>query len=304
MLALVDVWCAESAEDFDEIYLVTELLDTDLHQIINSNQPLTDDHVQYFTYQILRALKYIHSANVLHRDLKPSNLLLNGNCDLKVCDYGLARVADPEENHAGFLTEYVATRWYRAPEVMLSWKNYTKAIDVWAVGCILAELLGRRPLFPGRDYLHQVGLILDVLGSPDDDDLASIGSDKARRYVRSLPHKEKVPFDRLYPNASPDAIDLLEGLLTFNPAKRLTVEEALTHPYMAALHDPDDEPSAESLFDFEFEKSTLTEPLLRSLLFEEILAFHPEAAPSDGVGGGSGGGGGGDDGEVAAMDDS
>merc|ERR1711916_274853 len=163
VLALVDVWCAESAEDFDEIYLVTELLDTDLHQIIGSNQPLTDDHVQYFTYQILRALKYIHSANVLHRDLKPSNLLLNGNCDLKVCDYGLARVADPEESHAGFLTEYVATRWYRAPEVMLSWKNYTKAIDVWAVGCILAELLGRRPLFPGRDYLHQVGLILDVL---------------------------------------------------------------------------------------------------------------------------------------------
>ena len=74
-------------------------------------------------YQILRALKYIHSAHVLHRDLKPSNLLLNGNCDLKVCDFGLARVAHPEENHTGFLTEYVATRWYRAPEIMRSWKE-------------------------------------------------------------------------------------------------------------------------------------------------------------------------------------
>ena len=129
---------------YKDVYLVYELMDTDLHQIISSPQPLTDDHCQYFLYQILRALKYIHSAHVLHRDLKPSNLLLNGNCDLKVCDFGLARVAHPEENHAGFMTEYVATRWYRAPEIMLSWKEYTKSIDVWSVGCIFAELLGRK----------------------------------------------------------------------------------------------------------------------------------------------------------------
>lgn len=85
-------------------------------------QAISNDHICYFLYQILRGLKYIHSANVLHRDLKPSNLLLNTTCDLKICDFGLARVADPEHNHAGFLTEYVATRWYRAPEIMLNSK--------------------------------------------------------------------------------------------------------------------------------------------------------------------------------------
>lgn len=99
---------------------------------------------------IHRGLKYIHSANVLHRDLKPSNLLLNTTCDLKICDFGLARVADPDHDHTGFLTEYVATRWYRAPEIMLNSKGYTKSIDIWSVGCILAEMISNRPIFPGR----------------------------------------------------------------------------------------------------------------------------------------------------------
>ena len=137
-------------------------------------------------YQTLRALKSIHSADIVHRDLKPANLLLNANCDLKVCDFGLARSvktsAPAGGKEVGLMTEYVATRWYRAPEIMLSFKMYTKvnrtfffsfyiahvppqkAIDIWAVGCILAELLTGRPLFPGRDYSHQLDLILDVIG--------------------------------------------------------------------------------------------------------------------------------------------
>ncbi len=100
--------------DFEDVYLVSELMDTDLHQIIGSPQSLFDDHCQYFLYQLMRGLKYIHSAHVLHRDLKPSNLLVNSNCDLKIADFGLARVADPLK-HNEFMTEYVATRWYRAP---------------------------------------------------------------------------------------------------------------------------------------------------------------------------------------------
>ena len=104
----------------------------------------------------------------------------------QVCDFGLARVAHPEENHAGFMTEYVATRWYRAPEIMLSWKEYTKAIDVWSIGCIFAELLGRKPLFPGKDYIHQLNLITDVIGTPDDDDIACIESEKVRRRPEPL----------------------------------------------------------------------------------------------------------------------
>ena len=125
-------------------------METDMHRVIRT-QDLSDDHCQYFIYQTLRALKAMHSANVLHRDLKPSNLLLNANCDLKVCDFGLARSAASSEDNSGFMTEYVATRWYRAPEIMLTFKEYTKAIDVWSVGCILAEMLNGKPLFPGKD---------------------------------------------------------------------------------------------------------------------------------------------------------
>lgn len=127
-------------------------METDMHRVIRT-QDLSDDHCQYFIYQTLRALKAMHSANVLHRDLKPSNLLLNANCDLKVCDFGLARSAASTDDNSGFMTEYVATRWYRAPEIMLTFKEYTKAIDVWSVGCILAEMLSGKPLFPGKDCM-------------------------------------------------------------------------------------------------------------------------------------------------------
>jgi serine/threonine protein kinase len=114
--------------------------------------------LQYFLYQILRGLKYIHSANVLHRDLKPSNLLLNANCDLKIADFGLARITSETD----FMTEYVVTRWYRAPELLLNSPDYTAAIDMWSVGCIFMELMNRKPLFPGKDHVHQLRLLTEV----------------------------------------------------------------------------------------------------------------------------------------------
>lgn len=137
-----------------------------MHRVIRT-QDLSDDHCQYFIYQTLRALKAMHSANVLHRDLKPSNLLLNANCDLKVCDFGLARSAASQEDNSGFMTEYVATRWYRAPEIMLTFKEYTKAIDVWSVGCILAEMLSGKPLFPGKDCKYSSRWAYSLLQSHD-----------------------------------------------------------------------------------------------------------------------------------------
>ncbi|VDL95959.1 unnamed protein product [Schistocephalus solidus] len=136
-------------ETMKDVYIVQTLMDTDLCKLLKA-QRLANDHICYFLYQILRGLKYIHSANVLHRDLKPSNLLINANCDLKICDFGLARMNDPEHDHNGILTEYVATRWYRAPEIMLNSKGYTRSIDVWSVGCIFAEMFDSRPLFPGK----------------------------------------------------------------------------------------------------------------------------------------------------------
>lgn len=172
--------------------MTMELMETDLNRVIHSHQILTDDHIQFFTYQILRGLKYLHSANIIHRDLKPSNLLVNSNCDLKVCmvvlshlqicDFNLAR----DEGEVGLLTEYVQTRWYRAPEVMLSSQNYTHKVDVWSVGCIMGEMLNRRVLFRGKSYLEQLKLICDLLGRPADDDLSFITNPKGKKYLKSL----------------------------------------------------------------------------------------------------------------------
>lgn len=255
---------------YNEIYLVQELMEADLHQIIRSEQPLTDAHFQYFVYQVCRGLKYIHSANVLHRDLKPGNLLVNADCELKICDFGLARGLS--DSTAGFMTEYVATRWYRAPEIMLSFKSYTKAIDMWSVGCIFAELLGNKPLFKGRDYVDQLNQILQILGSPDDSTLRRIGSERAQLYIRSLPKSRKVPWNTLFPRASPAALNLLEKLLTFDPALRITVEQALAHPYLKAYHDIEDEPVHPNLFDFAFESVTQIDEM-KHMIAQEVLQY-------------------------------
>lgn len=273
VIAIKDVYIpAADGPNFKDVYTVSELMDTDLHQIISSNQGLTEEHCQYFTYQILRALKHIHSANVLHRDLKPSNILLNGNCDLKICDFGLARGASEQQ---GKLTAYVATRWYRAPEIMLSWREYTNAVDMWSVGCILAEILRRKPLFPGSDYIQQLHLVTDVIGTPSDSDLASINSDKARTYVKNnLMNKPRKSMVELFPNASELLRDLLEKMLVFDPKKRITVEEALQHPYLTSLHDPEDEPLCPSAFNFEIDDvEDVDRETLRRLIWEEAEAY-------------------------------
>jgi mitogen-activated protein kinase 1/3 len=150
------------------------------------------------------------------------------------------------------MTEYVATRWYRAPEVMLTFKEYTRAIDIWSVGCVLAEMLSGKPLFPGRDCAygqfildrcithllslldhHQLSIILDILGTPSLDDFYAITSQRSREYIRALPFRKKRPFATLFPGANPQAIDLMEKCLTFSPKRRIDVNEALAHPYLA-----------------------------------------------------------------------
>ncbi|KAG9313627.1 kinase-like domain-containing protein [Chiua virens] len=224
IISILDIIKPPSLEAFKEVYLIQELMETDMHRVIRT-QDLSDDHAQYFIYQTLRALKALHSADVIHRDLKPSNLLLNANCDLKVCDFGLARsvkTAEPSGTETGFMTEYVATRWYRAPEIMLTFKQYTKAIDVWS---------------------------------------------------------KRKPFATIFPNANPLAVDFLAKTLTFDPKKRITVEEALAHPYLEAYHDPDDEPVAPPLdpefFEFDLHKDDISREQLKELLYEEIMSFRP-----------------------------
>jgi len=182
-------------------------METDMHCIIRT-QDLSDDHAQYFVYQTLCALKALHSTDVIHCNLKPSNLLLNANCDLKVCDFGLAqsvKTAEPLGTETGFMTEYV--------KIMLTFKQYTKAIDVWSVGCILAEMLSSKPLFPGRNYHHQLLLILNVLGMPMLDEFYAITTRRSRDYIQALPFQKHRPFAQLFPNAMPLAIDFLTKTL-------------------------------------------------------------------------------------------
>ena len=121
-----------------------------------------------------RGLKYVHSAGVVHRDLKPSNILINENCDLKICDFGLARIQDPQ------MTGYVSTRYYRAPEIMLTWQKYDVEVDIWSAGCIFAEMLEGKPLFPGKDHVNQFSIITELLGTPPDDVISTICSENVR----------------------------------------------------------------------------------------------------------------------------
>lgn len=199
-------------------------MDTDLHAVIRANI-LEDIHKQYIIYQVLKCLKFMHSANLLHRDLKPSNLLLNSECHVKVADFGLARSLDTKEpDQTPILTDYVATRWYRAPEILLGSNKYTKGVDMWSLGCILAELLLGKPVFPGTSTLNQLDRVMEVIGRPTIDDIDSIDCPLAQTMLESLPPTKPKRLRDIFPTASDDSLDLLKSLLHFNPLKRLTAE--------------------------------------------------------------------------------
>ena len=208
-------------------------MDTDLHAVIRANI-LEDIHKQYIIYQVLKCLKYMHSANLLHRDLKPSNLLLNSECHVKVADFGLARSLDCKDPDATpLLTDYVATRWYRAPEILLGSNKYTKGVDMWSLGCILAELLLGKPVFPGTSTLNQLDRVMEITGRPSQEDIEAINSPLAQTMLESLPPTKAKKLRDVFPTASDEALDLLKNLMHFNPGKRLTAEQALKHPYVA-----------------------------------------------------------------------
>ncbi|RLM54347.1 mitogen-activated protein kinase 12 [Panicum miliaceum] len=268
-----------SRREFQDIYVVFELMESDLHQVIKANDDLTPEHHQFFLYQLLRALKYIHAANVFHRDLKPKNILANSDCKLKICDFGLARASFNDAPSAIFWTDYVATRWYRAPELCGSFfSKYTPAIDIWSIGCIFAELLTGRPLFPGKNVVHQLDLITDLLGTPSSETLSRIRNEKARRYLSCMRKKHPVPFTQKFRNADPLALRLLERLLAFDPKDRPTAEEALADPYFASLANVEREPSRHpiSKLEFEFERRKLAKDDVRELIYREILEYHPQ----------------------------
>lgn len=261
-----------SSGQLNGLYLYEELLDCDLLQIIKSNQSLTVAHHQSFIYQILCALKYIHSANVILRDLKPSNILVTEDCQLKICDFGLARgfSSDPIMNDQ-YMTEYVTSRWYRAPEIMLTYSNYSPAVDVWSLGCILAELMGRQPIFQGMDYVNQLNRILQILGTPPYKILKNIGSDNVKSYILHLGPLEKQDFNQIYPDGDPDALQLLDMMLQYDSTERITVDQALNHKFLSIWHDTEEEfKMIHSPIEISFEK--IDDPdILKTVLIEEVL---------------------------------
>ena len=290
IIGFYDVLRPRSLDTFHEVYLVQEFMPTDLHKLIYS-QVVLDQHIKYFVYQIIRGLKAIHSANVIHRDLKPSNILVNYNCDVKICDFGLARIHSPNHKYSllfeSKLTEYVATRWYRAPEIMLLQSLYSTAIDLWSVGCIMAEIFLCLPLFPGKDYKHQLMLIFEFLGTPTAEELDSVKLLRARDYIKLLPCYDAVHIADYfshhprriarygYEPINSAGLDLMEKLLSFDPSDRPDATEALAHEYLEEYHDENDEPASDTLlvpefFDLE-EKNTLSMPFLRKHLYDQIM---------------------------------
>jgi len=240
IISLVNVIKAENDKD---IYLVFEYMETDLHAVIRAN--ILEDIHQYIIYQLLKSVKYMHSGNVLHRDLKPSNILLNSDALVKVADFGLARsIKFCEENkeESQVLTDYVATRWYRAPEILLGSTRYTKGVDMWSIGCIMGELLGGKPMFPGNSTMNQLDKVIEVTGRPSTEDIEGIQSPFASTILESLPPSTPRSLVDMYPRASAEARDLLRKLLMFNPDKRITAEQALNHPYLAQFHNELEEP--------------------------------------------------------------
>ncbi|XP_015509390.1 mitogen-activated protein kinase p38b isoform X2 [Neodiprion pinetum] len=273
VIGLLDVFHpSTSLVDFQHVYLVTHLMGADLNNIVRT-QKLSDDHVQFLVYQILRGLKYIHSAGIIHRDLKPSNIAVNEDCELKILDFGLAR---PTENE---MTGYVATRWYRAPEIMLNWMHYNQTVDIWSVGCIMAELLTGRTLFPGTDHIHQLNLIMEILGTPRDEFMQKISSESARNYIQSLPPLKKKDFKEVFRGANPLAINLLELMLELDAERRITAEQALAHPYLAQYADPTDEPVSLP-YDQSFEDMDLPVEKWKELVYHEVVNFVPQQLPA------------------------
>mmetsp|Transcript_88936 Transcript_88936/g.176939 ORF Transcript_88936/g.176939 Transcript_88936/m.176939 type:complete len:464 (+) Transcript_88936:95-1486(+) len=261
------------ADNDQDIYLICDYMESDLHAVIRANI-LEEIHKQYIIYQLLKSIKYMHSGQMLHRDIKPSNLLLNSDCQVKVCDFGLARSVVQQNDNAQnpVLTDYVATRWYRAPEILLGSTSYTKGVDLWSVGCILGELLSGKPIFPGTSTMNQLDRIMEVTGRPSPEDIEAIKSPFAATMLESLPVSRPRPLNEMFPSATQEALDLLRICMQFNPNKRPSAKEALRHPYVVQFHNPEDEFDCDRVIRIPIDDNTkLTVQDYRERLYNEVL---------------------------------
>ncbi|CAD8140835.1 unnamed protein product [Paramecium octaurelia] len=244
------------AENQKDLYMVFEYMETDLHKVIRAGL-LNPLHMQYIIYQLLKCLKFIHSGELIHRDLKPSNLLIDSDCKVKVADFGLARSVAQSENQyeLPIMTEYVATRWYRAPEILLGSHHYSKSVDMWSVGCILGEMILGKAIFAGASTLNQIEKIIELIGRPKQDDLELINAPLAQQVLDGISMQKRKSFAAFFPSASPDFIDFIRQCLNWNPQKRMTIDEALKHSLMKEFANTEDEKTLKSIIRIPFNEN-------------------------------------------------
>ncbi|KAH3745287.1 CMGC/MAPK protein kinase [Pelomyxa schiedti] len=268
IITLLDLPIPSNPKTFNDVYIVFELATTDLSNLIISRKRISEEHIRLYMYQIIRGLKYLHSGHVIHRDLKPLNILIQTNNDLKICDLNSGR-----SEHALTLSllEETTTRYYCPPEGLCCSTNYTPAVDMWCAGCIMGEMILRKPLFQGHTNYDVLKSITTLLGTPVLSDIDSIEDDMYRKFVKYLPAKPKIPLSETFSHTSPQALELLDKLLQFNPAKRVSAKDALEMPFFTSLHDPSDEPVA-----LPFEDDDIggrTAEYYREEIFKSIVQF-------------------------------
>lgn len=262
IIDLLDIYTPDKCTSkFDNIYLVTPYLEMTLGHLLKTKTLLTDDQLEFIVFQVFRGLRYLHMAGIIHRDLKPANIAVNENLDLKILDFGLARTVDVT------MTGYVTTRWYRAPEVITNWEHYTQSMDIWSLGCIIAELMTGEVLLPGSDYLNQLALSLKLVGTPCIELLNKVACPEAIDYILTLPPAKKICFHNKFNGRNPELIKLVESMLDFDPCGRITAEQALNHNYLKIYHCPN---CKVEKFDHNFERKNLKISDWKNLVWQEI----------------------------------
>lgn len=262
----------------DDVYLnlvleyIPETLYRTSRNYAKARQPVPMIYVKLYTYQLMRALAFIHSLGICHRDIKPQNLLIDPSTGvLKLCDFGSAKALHAGEPNVS----YICSRYYRAPELIFGATNYTCSIDVWSAGCVMAELLLCQPLFPGESAIDQLVEIIKVLGTPTKDQLLAMNpSYTEHRFPQIKPH----PFQKVFRSrASEDAISFITKTLQYEPLKRLTAFQSLADPFFDELRNPNarmiNGKELPPLFDF-----TRHELSIQPDLIPKIVPFQCEAS--------------------------
>eukprot|EP00922_Rhytidocystis_sp_ex-Travisia-forbesii_P052954 GHVS01078544.1.p1 GENE.GHVS01078544.1~~GHVS01078544.1.p1 ORF type:complete len:320 (-),score=21.95 GHVS01078544.1:724-1683(-) len=272
-----------SGDKPDELYLnvVMEYLGETVYRVmkqyLKSKQAMPILYVKLYTYQMCRSLAYIHYLGICHRDIKPQNLLVDTTTHvLKLCDFGSAKRLSPGEPNVA----YICSRYYRAPELIFGSTDYTTAIDIWSMGCVMAEMILGQPLFPGESGVDQLVEIIKVLGTPTREQLMAMNPNYTEF---KFPQIKPVKWDRVFKDRhSPDATDLLSRLLQYDPSLRLKPMQALTQPFFDEIRDqntrlPNLRP-LQNIFNFTEEELSLCTPEMRNVLVPRWARKLPEAA--------------------------